>query len=317
MQRNWLRRAFLALALVSSGWLTACGSSSVESSLVPTRFVAFGDGFSDLGQTGTRYTVNDDTVNVWTQRVAERYGLTLTTQAEAGLSYARGNARISAKPDAAGNASTLTVVEQIDSFLASNSIGANDVILIGGGFSDIVVQMAAFRAGTQTSEAVLANVRQAGRVLGEQVRRLVAAGARYVVVTGAYNLGRSPWALSITQTSLLEQASQTFNQEMLVTVFDLGNNVFYVDSALYYNLITASPSGFGLTNVVDAACNSVDAGPGIGIGTGQVNSALCTPDTLAEGVVASTYGFADLIYPTPQAHRLFGDYAFDRIRARW
>jgi outer membrane lipase/esterase len=31
----------------------------------------------------------------------------------------------------------------------------------------------------------------------------------------------------------------------------------------------------------------------------------------------STYVFADRVYPTPVAQRLFGDYAYARLRARW
>jgi outer membrane lipase/esterase len=161
---------------------------------VPSRFVAFGDGFSDLGEGGSRYTVNDGSANVWSQYMVNLFGQNITTASAGGLSYARGNARVTLKPDAAGGTATLTVTEQVDRFLASNTIGANDVMIISGGFSDIIVQMAAVRAGTQTSAQMLANVRQAGRELGAQVRRLVGAGAKYVVVTGAFNLARTPWA---------------------------------------------------------------------------------------------------------------------------
>jgi outer membrane lipase/esterase len=62
----------------------------------------------------------------------------------------------------------------------------------------------------------------------------------------------------------------------------------------------------------------VDPGPGIGIGSGQVNSNLCTPSTIAAGREEyTTYLFADPVYPTPRGHQLFGDYAYDRIRNRF
>ena len=61
-----------------------------------------------------------------------------------------------------------------------------------------------------------------------------------------------------------------------------------------------------------------DAGTGgIGIGAGQVNSALCTTNTIVSGADYNLYLFADRVYPTPAAQRKFGDYAFQRIRARW
>ena len=61
--------------------------------------IAFGDGFSDVGQKGSRYTVNNGSVNNWTLQLASHYQKTLTPVSSGGLSYAQGNARISAQPD--------------------------------------------------------------------------------------------------------------------------------------------------------------------------------------------------------------------------
>jgi outer membrane lipase/esterase len=61
----------------------------------------------------------------------------------------------------------------------------------------------------------------------------------------------------------------------------------------------------------------VDQGPGIGIGAGRVNSRLCTPSTIQAGQDYTRLLFADLVYPTPHAHQLFGDFALSRIRDRW
>jgi phospholipase/lecithinase/hemolysin len=35
------------------------------------------------------------------------------------------------------------------------------------------------------------------------------------------------------------------------------------------------------------------------------------------GLDYNIYFFADQVYPTPAAHRLFGDFAYTRMRARW
>ena len=321
MAVNWLRRTVLATACASAALLVACGSSTIESALTPARFVAFGDGFSDVGQVGgKRYTVNDGQVNNWTQQVAGTYGLTLTPVSAGGTSYAQGNARISARPDAAGNAATPTVVQQIDTFLASGSFKESDVVLLGAGTADLVAQAAAVAAGTQTREQMIVQVQQAGRELGEQSLRLVAAGAKYVVVTGSYNLGRSPWAEGTgpAQVDLLTDASSKFNQALLISIEKQGANVLYVDSAYYFNLVTGSPSSYSFDNADDPVCTSVDAGNGIGIGAGQVNSALCMPATVRAGVANyNRYVFADRVYVTPEAQRLFGTYAYDRLHARW
>ncbi len=68
--------------------------------------------------------------------------------------------------------------------------------------------------------------------------------------------------------------------------------------------------------MTQGVCTSVDPGPGIGIGNGQVNSALCDTTTL-RSTDYNRFMFADAIYPTPQSHRRFGQYAFDNIHARW
>jgi len=316
MSSHWMRRGLLALASASALLLAACGSGSIESQLQPARVVVFGDGFSDVGQTGKRYTVNDNGTNIWAQELAGSFGITLSAAAAGGTSYATGNARIAAKPDAAGNSATPTVADQIGTFLAGNTPTANDLVVVNGGISDIIVETAQLNAGAQTNEQMLADVKQAGRDLAAQVRRLVQAGATHVVVVGTYDLGRSPWAKATGQAALLTEASTKFNTELLVSIVDLGANVLYVDAALLYNLMTSNPEFYALTNAVDPVCNSVDAGPGIGIGAGQINSALCTTSTLVNPSYA-LYLFADAVYPTPAGHIKFGDYAYTRVRARW
>ncbi|MDB5872454.1 MAG: family lipase, partial [Ramlibacter sp.] len=264
MSRNWMRRALLALASASALFFTACGSGTIESQLQPTRVVAFGDGFSDLGQSGSRYTVNDGTINIWSQEVAASFGLFMTTAATGGTSYATGNARINSKPDAAGSSATPTVKEQIDTFLASNTFNANDLVIIAGGVGDIVAETAQLNAGTQTSAQTVDDVKQAGRDLATQVRRLVQAGATHVVVVGTYDLSRSPWAAATGQGALLTDVSTKFNTELLVSIVDLGANVLYVDAALLFNLMANGPATYSFTNSLDAVCNSIDPGPGIG-----------------------------------------------------
>jgi outer membrane lipase/esterase len=317
MPFHWMRRALLALASASALLVSACGSGTIESQLHPSRIVAFGDSFSDLGQGGSRYTVNDGTTNIWLQAVASNFGVALDNAVAGGTSYATGNARVNTQPNAAGSSATPTVKEQVDLFLAGNSIAVNDLVIINGGIADIVAEMAKVNAGAQTSDQMLANVQQAGRDLGAQVLRLVQAGGKHVVVVGTYDLGKSPWARSTGQTALLSDASGKFNEKLLLSIVDLGANVLYVDAALLFNLMVSTPTSYELSNVTDVVCTSVDPGPGIGTGAGQVNSALCTTSTIVPGVNYATHLFADRVYPTPQGHRQFGAYAYDRIRSRW
>lgn len=286
MTAPWSRRAFLASLGASAAALAGCGSGTIESALKPTRFISFGDGFSDVGQGGVRYTVNDGTVNIWAQQLAARFGLPLVAASSGGTSYARGGARVA---DIGG---------QIDSFLASGTFGLNDVVLINGGLADVV---AAVTAGTADTPA---KVSAAGQALGALVKRLVAAGAKYVVVAGLYNLGRSPWGLGITAFDLAA-LTNTFNQAMEVALVDFGSSVLYVDAALFFNLVTSPVNNaYAMSNLTVPVCTTPDA-------------TTCTASTIVAGLDYSTSVFADNLYFTPQAHRLFGNEAYSRLTTRW
>lgn len=318
MATQWLRRTWLLAAACATGLLVAgCGGGDIESQLNPNRIVAFGDAFADLGQTGTRYTVNDGTTNNWTQYVAEAFGKPLAPSAAGGLSFARAHVRVTAHPDATGNAATPTVQEQIAGFLANGAFAPNDLVIVNAGTSDIIVNGREALGGTLTRDQMLANAGQAGRELGAQVRRLVQAGAQHVVVVGPYNLGRSPWVRRTPGETLLEDASSRFNEQMLISIVDLGERVLYVDAALYFNLVTGNGPAYALENVDGIACTSVDPGVGIGIGPNAVNSGLCNNNTLQVAGAQNLWLFADAVYPTPRGHRLFGEYAYNRIRERW
>lgn len=317
MSRIWLRRAFLAAASAATLVLAACGSGTIESQLTPSRIVVFGDAMADLGQNGNRYTVNDGTLNIWTERVAVKFNLAVKASATGGTSYATAHARVNTKPDAVGNTTTPTVKEQVDAFLAVATVGGNDLFILNAGTSDVIAEGRRMASGGQTTEQMMTNLQQAGRDLAAQARRLVDAGARYVVIVGTYNLGRSPWATASAMNGTLENASGRFNDAMLVALVDLGDKVLYVDAALQYNLMIAAPTAYDMQNSIDPVCTSVDPGPGIGIGVGEVNSALCTPATILAGADYNRYLFADKVYPTPRAQVTFGDYAFSRIRSRW
>jgi outer membrane lipase/esterase len=292
-----LRRAtLLATVLASAALVAGCGSSTVFSSLVPTGMVVMGDGLSDLSS--VRYTVNDGSSNIWAQQLAASYGVPISQ----GL--ARGNARVVLKPDAAGNAATATIAEQVDAFLASGPISKDQVILLGAGISDLVVQADAVSAGSISAAQAKINAADAGTALAAQVRRLVNAGGTHVVVAGAYNLGKSPYATAKGTTALLDDASLQYNTALLVAMNDLGANVLYIDAAFRYNQLINQPTANGFANAIAAACTTPTA-------------STCTQDTIGAGISYNSYVFADDRYFTPAAQRAFGDYAFARMKTRW
>jgi phospholipase/lecithinase/hemolysin len=311
-----MRRSFLAVACASAALLAACGSSTTESAFTPTRLVAFGDATADVGQQGALYTVNNGSINNWTLQIASFYGLDLKPVSAGGLGYAQGNARVLATPDAAGG-SAPTLAQQIDSFAASQQFGDGDLVMLSIGVSDIVAGMMAVRAGTQSEDQFVAAATQAGKDLAAQVHRLTQAGARHILLTGTYDLSRTPWGKEIQQESLLSRASTSFNNALLVNITDLADNVLYVDAAYYINVFEGSSGGYGFDHNDTPVCTSVDAGAGIGIGAGEVNSLLCNANTLVADADADRYLFADKVYITPNAQRQLGNYAYDRLRVRW
>lgn len=293
-------------ALLAACAMVACGGgTSTVSTLVPSRFVAFGDGMADLGQAGgTVYTVKDGSAFSFVQQLAASYGASITAQSAGGQGWARGNARIALKPDAAGNAATLTMAEQIDAFLASNTVGSDDVVVLSAGISDMVVQGDALAAGTITADKAIANIEAAGIAMGAQAKRIVAAGGKHVVVAGAYDLGKSPYAAARGIAATLQAATLKFNEALLVSLVNDGNNVLFVDFANRSNLFISSPASYSFVNATTPACTTPTAN-------------TCTPSTIVPGPGYDTYVFADDRYFTPAANRALGALAYERVKARW
>jgi outer membrane lipase/esterase len=322
MAFQWMRQVLLALAPAALLALTACGSGTIEQQFTPMRIVAMGDGLTDQGNTGKRWTVNDPN-QMWPQIVALNVDPTtaITPSSTGGTNYAYGNSRIVLKPDAAGSALTPTLADQITTYLAANggAVPAGDLVMINGGTADVIVQMQALRAGTITQDQFLANVAQAGHDLAAQAKRLTAAGGLHVVVVGVPDLKNTPWATTIDKVALLSTASTDFNNAVLVDLVDEGDHMLFTDIALLWNLMTNNPASYNLADSVTPVCTSVDPGPGIGIGTGQVSSTLCTPTTTTTvaGATYLNYMWADAVYPTPVVQARIADYVYSRVHARW
>ncbi len=307
--RRFLLAGSVALLLASCG-----GGGKVVSDFKPTRMVAFGDSLTYLGANDAgRYTINDGSTNLWVLQLASRYGLSLNPSAAGGTGYAQAHARVAASTDARGVASSGSVKQQIDSFLGSGTLSGSDRVVWGAGAGDLIAEGAKAVNGAQSEAAALDAVRQAARDLAAQVRRLVNAGAKHVTVFGTHNLGRTPWARSVSRTDFLERLSIEFNNELVATLNDLAEHVLFIDAQLQMNALTGS-SAYNATAV---SCTPTSASDALGIGAGQVDSSQCTGSTLAAGFDGSKYLFADPVYPTPLAHRALGNFAYDRLRLRW
>lgn len=306
------RRSVLRMGAVSgvlaatgaAGLLSACGSGDIVSALQPNRFISFGDGLSDVGQSGARYTINDGTVNTWADRLVSRHGKTLTAQAAGGLGYAQGHAATDDMPR--------SIEAQIDAFLVNQTFGSSDVVLMNIPLSYVLRPVTAVKTGTLTDAAALQQIAASGVAFAAQVKRLIAAGAKYIVVAGAYDVGRSPYGIALNVPSLLTSDVQKssaavthLNDTFKVEVVKLGSSVLFVDAAYLVNRNVQYGPNWGFVNSKDALCSTPTA-------------LTCTDSTLIS--TASTkaqYLFADNIHMTPSGNQQLGDYAYDQLHGRW
>ena len=304
MKASWTRRATLALATVgAAALLAACGDGDVVSDLKPTRFLTVGDSFADVGQTGGKFTVNDGS-NTWVQGLAAHYDQTVAPAAQGGWGYAQGYARVDSA-DTSSGANTPSVKQQLDALLARTTMQSGDVMMLNGGMHDIVAAVEA----TGISDATTVAVQAAGRALAAQVRRVVAAGATHVVVTGVQNVGLTPWALRRDQKDAIERLSIAFNDQLLINIADMGATVLYFDASLFFNLINNKPDNYSVDNEKDPVCLTPDA-------------ATCTPSTVVPGADYNRYMYADSFNYTPKIQRNFvdrdyGENAYDKFKNRW
>ncbi|HEX3634533.1 MAG TPA: SGNH/GDSL hydrolase family protein [Paraburkholderia sp.] len=183
---KFVRVTQIAIASAAFALLAACGggsdnnsSSSTPTGGVKLQVVSFGDSLSDVGTYapviqlsfgGGRFTTNPG--EVWTQKVAEYYGGTLSAAylggfgqplvAAGGYGYAQGGSRVD-QPQGEGYApnnmaaTTIPVTQQITEYLgAHSSFNSNQLVLMNGGANDIFIQAQAVSdAGTAAATQVL------------------------------------------------------------------------------------------------------------------------------------------------------------------
>lgn len=276
-------------------FLAGCGSGSTFEPLVPSRIVSFGDSWSYVGSNNDRFTVNDSTTNIWVEQLAMRYGLTLGPSNAGGFGYAQNGARV----DTGLN----PISDQISAYLAAHSIGANDLLVIDAGLSELVALALANANDADLSKA--SNL--AGKALALQVLRLTSVGANHVVIANAVDLGKTPYAAAQARLTGLTAATRAFNDGLKIALASVTTGVLLIDNESYLNTILNNSTallGSG-ANITTAAC---------AVPTAQT----CTASTLSAGVSSySIYLFADDRHLTPAAHRLLGNNAFEKVRARW
>jgi outer membrane lipase/esterase len=285
--------------------------------------VVFGDSLSDAGYyrpflaslgipaaevaTLGRFTTNPGPI--WSELVTTFYGHTPGPSNAGGLIFAQGGARV-ALPSAStppGSAQR-PVSTQINEYLSGNGGAADPHALYGMwiGANDIFQNLAAFQAGAIDQAGLQANVLGAATAEIQQIGRLKAAGARYILVFGLPNIGATPaFAGTGPVAAAVTQLSAGYNTTLWSGLTSAGIRAIPVDTFTLGAEIAANPSAYGFTNTTGLACGPF---PPFTTAT-TISSQFCDLNHLSAPNADQTYVYADSVHPTTATQRIFAQFA--------
>ncbi len=299
------------VAALAGALVAGCGGGVQQAeTFVPARVLVFGDDSSALLSDGRRWGINglDDSTGafdcnqapIWVQSVASNYGLAFAqcspdsqAQEPRALMFAAAQATVA---DLAGQVATLDSV---------SSVRSSDLALVMAGANDVWALYEQYPARSEAS--LLADMRDRGAQLATVVNRLVARGAR-VVVVDLPDLGMSPYARAeqavhadtgFDRAALLSRMASAFNESLGINVVLDGRFVGLVQLGEHTRAIARSPGSYGFADIAAAACS--------------VPVPDCTTATLQEGANASTYLWADDRQFSPGGQAQIAGLALSRI----
>ena len=279
-------------------WTLGCAASASAQSF--SDFVVFGDSLSDSGNaaqalglpSGTSFTTNPDPV--WAEIVARGFGASGANSIAGGSNYAFSGACVNpATP--CDNTAVATITEQIDAYLSSARVDPDALYAIWGGANDIA------DSAVNDSANALGHTLAAAAVHAAQAKRLLEAGARYVVVINAPDVGLSPYAASLGSAAqaAVSSLADAYNEKLDADIRTHEDGVVPVNVHGIFDEIVENPSVYGITNTTGTACKPEDSTQPISLGCGPEGSG--TSVTYAAGD-NEKYLFADRSHPTGVVH---------------
>jgi len=241
----------------------------------------FGDSLYDAGQYGSRFTTNPGLVAP--MYVGQNWSLPVTPSFSGGNDYAQGGALVNAPQGGLPPGTPdLSVAAQVNQFLAKGPLNRNALYQIDGGGNDIVNQFTLYATGQISSAQAQAAVGQAAIDLATQAAKLQAAGARYIIVQTAPDVGKGPYAAPfgpVAQKGLTD-LSGLFNTTLNAAIGQSHLQVIQFNLFALMNEVIAKPALYGFVNATGVACTTASAFD-------------CTPSTLVAPNANLTYVFAD------------------------
>jgi outer membrane lipase/esterase len=291
--------------------------------------ISFGDSLSDAGNYTPNpaagwpgipgagsFTTNPD--DVWTQILAESFGLTQTAYTAGGLNYAWGGAptgTIAApgpNPFVPGPGDAVpgvpfplrcvpttlpcqSVGEQLFVHINTSTVDPDALYTYWAGANDIFNYLGAASAGLITgAQAQQFTGATAANAVG-QIGALQAAGANYIVVLNLPDIGATPNFLGTPSAGSVTGLILIYNQTLNAGLANLGDGIIPVNAFGLVNEVLANPNAYGFTNVTGTACNLALTGG---------SSLFCTPPAYVAPGANEDYFFADGVHPTGAAHRM-------------
>lgn len=274
-----------------------------------TQTVFFGDSLTDsghfrpaLGPAGAalgRFTTNPGLV--WAEYLAGFYGTNAVSDNQGGSNYSVGGALTDSNTGSVlGPIPAMTT--QLTSYLAKTGgrADANALYTVWGGANDLFV--AAANPGQAQAIVGAAVAAQAGII-----STLQGAGARYVLVSTAPDLGLTPLyrAQGAVASATATQLAATYNSSLFGGLAATGLSVIPLDNFHLLQEVVSNPAPYGITNVTGTACQ-----PQL-----TAQSLTCNPATYVDPTAPDTYAFADGVHPSSKTHAIIGDYAISILEA--
>jgi len=302
-----------ALATVATVVLAAgCGGGVAQAeAFVPGRVLVLGDEFSALLDDGRRWGVNGVDAGtgrldcsaqpLWVQSVAGSFGFAFEA-CNTSSPNQEPRALMLARPQAL----VASLSEQLEALGTLGSARDRDLALVMAGANDVWQMYADFP--TRSEAALMAELRNRADQLAAVVDRLVARGAR-VVVVNLPDLGMSPYARAerdafadsgVDRAALITRMSTTFNERLGVKLLLDGRYVGLVQMDQRSQAIARSPGNFGFADISTQACS--------------VPPPQCTTLTLQPGVDAASHLWADARFYAPGGQSQLATLALDIIR---
>ncbi|MFN0182914.1 MAG: esterase [Aquabacterium sp.] len=252
---------------------------------MPARLLAFGDELSLLTTQGRRYAINgldaNNAVDCGGAPVGFQY---LAATRNYVMAECPGTAtEFKAVSRATLLAQSTDIEAQVDAQIANGGINGADLAFVLVGIHDVLNLYAQYPARSEAD--ITGDLNERGKRTAGQVNRLVAAGARVIVVT-IPDVGESPYARAqkaahtdTDRMALIKRLVYNYNASLRLNILNDGRFVGLVLGDETSQAMTIAPAGFGLNNAVDAACTT--AVPD------------CTTATLVAGATGVNYLWAD------------------------